>query len=193
MGLMNLSQVDNSHTLINFSNIDTFSPPAIHKSLTKEEMSERLGLYRGSGGNLSVIFSTSQTGKYNLKEQDQDCELHNPLNLALDKIRTVFSLNYDELGQVLLKTRKTIYNWLEGSISPHKGNLSRLFYLLTVAEDWEKAGFKVTSKSLHTPILGNQSVFSMLIEPVIDRDKILFSGSRLSLLSEKKSLKDPFA
>lgn len=191
MGVINLSQFDNSCDLVNFINIGTLFPPAIHKSLTREEMSERFGLYQGSGGSLSSIFSTPQTGKYNLKTQDVG--LHNPVNSAINKVRIVFGLTQDELGQVLLKTRKTIYNWLDGSSIPHKNSLNRLFYLLTLAEDWEKAGYNAENKNLHTPILDNQSIFSMLSESQLDRDKILFSGSRLSLLSEKKSIKDPFA
>ena len=154
-------------------------------------MYERFSLYQGSGGQLSSLYSISQTGKYNVKTQN--IWLHNPISSALEKIRLVFSLTHDELGKVLLKSRKTIYNWLDGSSMPHKNNLNRLFYLLTLAEDWEKAGFKATNKNLYTPILESQSLFSMLGESELDRDKILFSGSRLNLLSEKKIFKDPFA
>ena len=191
MGLINLNQSDHLYNLTNLNNIANFFPPAIHKSLTREEMSERFGLYQGSGGSLSGIFSTPQTGKYNLKTQDVGS--HNPITLALDKIRLIFSLNNDELRQVLLKSRKTIYNWLDGSSTPHKSNLSRLFHLLTLAEEWEKAGFQITNNDLYTPILESQSVFSMLSDSELDRDKILFAGSRLSLLIKKKPLKDPFA
>ena len=73
-------------------------------------------------------------------------------------------------------------------------NVRRIFDLLVIARAWIGSGFTADRERLHEPVLGNQSVFDLLNKPEIDKERILFAGSRLNMLSPAKDeLSDPFA
>lgn len=72
--------------------------------------------------------------------------------------------------------------------------MSRIFDLLVIARAWISSGFTTDREQLHEPVLGNQSVFDLLSQSEIDKERILFAGSRLNMLSPAKDeLSDPFA
>lgn len=167
-------------------------PPAIHLVLPEEDMlRQNFALYRGSGGEFaSRLFSTPSGASTKVHTESQ-----NKLASAVNEICLAFGLTKEELAQICkVQSRKTLYNWINGEARPRKSAMSRVFNLLVTARAWRSSGFAAYKEQLHEPVLDNQSVFDLLSQPEIDRERILFAGSRLNLLAPaKKELSDPFA
>lgn len=164
---------------------------AIHLTLTKEELEQKYSLYQGSGGTITGMFSTSVTGAKTLIIQ----EPQNKLAAAVNEISTVFGLTKEELAQVChVQSRKTLYNWINGEASPRKSAMRRVFDLLTAAQAWRHAGFSSDKVQLRQSVLDGQNLFDLLNQEKIDKELILFVGSRLNILSPSKGvISDPFA
>lgn len=168
------------------------NPPAIHLVLPESEgLKQTFSLYQGSGGVVASLLSITPSGA--------NTQVHtapqNKLATAVNEICMVFGLTKEELAQVCnIQSRKTLYNWINGEAKPRKAAMSRIFDLLVTARAWLSSGFAADREQLHEPVLGNQSVFDLLNQPEIDKDRILFAGSRLNMLSPAKDeLSDPFA
>ena len=117
-----------------------------------------------------------------------------PLLKALTQIEEAFGLNRVELANVCGTTRKSLYAWANGDVSPHKRNLQRLFELQLLARDWREAGFPNERAPVHEPVLGGRSVFDLLCDKALDSAQVRFAGSRLRLADAVgTSLSDPFA
>lgn len=114
---------------------------------------------------------------------------------AVNEISLAFGLTKEESAQICnVQSRKTLYNWIHGEAKPRKSEMSRIFDLLVIALAWTSYGFTADRERIHEPVLGNQSVFDLLNKPEIDKELILFAGSRLNMLSPAKDeLSDPFA
>lgn len=167
------------------------NPLAIHLTLTKGELEQRYSLYQGSGGTVTSIFSTSVTGaKTQIKQEPQ-----NKLAAAVSDICTAFGLTKEELAQVChVQSRKTLYNWINGEANPRKSAMRRIFDLLTAAQAWRHAGFSSDKVQLRQAVLDGQNLFDILNQEKIDKELILFVGSRLNIMSPTKGvISDPFA
>ncbi|RVU31744.1 helix-turn-helix domain-containing protein [Neptunomonas marina] len=167
------------------------NPPAIHLILPEEELQKGFTLYRGSGGNVSSLFSVTPTGANTkiIKES------HNNLASTVNDITAAFALTKEELADVLkVQSRKTLYNWIKGEVTPRKTAMQRVFNLMTLVKAWQHAGLELTKEQLHQPVVNNLSIFQLLIEAEIDKDLVLFAGSRLQLQAQPTpALADPFA
>ena len=167
------------------------NPSAIHLILTKEELEQKYSLYQGSGGTVTCMFSTSVTGaKTQIKQEPQ-----NKLAAAVNDICTAFGLTKEELAQVChVQSRKTLYNWINGEANPRKSAMRRIFDLLTAAQAWRHAGFSSDKVQLRQAVLDGQNLFDILNQEKIDKELILFVGSRLNIMSPTRGvISDPFA
>ena len=118
-----------------------------------------------------------------------------PLVTVLNDISVAFGLTKEELRQICrVQSRKTIYNWFNGVARPRKQTTRRLYYLYLTASAWRSSGIDIDHQQLYEPVLDNQSVFDLLCEPVINKQRIIFAGQKFFLISPvKKKLLDPFA
>ena len=174
----------------------------IHQILSQEDMEQLYGLYRGSGGSVSGIYNTVFSGANNIpstleSEYENSGILKNTDNQFANKVNNIcstFSLTKDELSQVCkIKSRKTLYNWIDGTSKPRKSTMGRIFDLSIIAQAWKQSGFTNKSELINTPILDGLSVLDLLTDDVLDKELILFAGSRLNLSSGlEKVLQDPF-
>ena len=151
-------------------------------------------LYSGSGGQFTAFFTTSISGgkEVTLKKTASGIET----SRILEYITSCFDLTKDELALICkVQSRKTLYNWIDGSSVPRASTMGRLFDLLMIAKAWRQTNLPNDRKVLSRPVVGGQSVVEMLKESVLNQEKILFAGSRLVLLFpfDKTNLKDPFA
>ncbi len=176
--------------------------PEIHQTLSQEDMEQLYGLYQGSGGSISGIYNTVFSGSNNIpstleSEYENSGILINKDNQFANKINDIcatFSLTKTELSQVCkIQSRKTLYNWIDGTSKPRKSTMSRIFDLSIIAQAWKQSGFTNKSELLNTPILDGLSVLDLLTEEKIDKERILFTGSRLNLSSTQKKFEDPFS
>lgn len=167
------------------------NPSAIHLTLTKEELEQKYSLYQGSGGTVTCMFSTSVTGaKTQIKQEPQ-----NKLAAAVNDICIAFGLTKEEFAQVChVQSRKTLYNWINGEANPRKSAMRRIFDLLTAAQAWRHAGFSSDKVQLRQAVLDGQNLFDILNQEKVDKELILFVGSRLNIMSPTKGvINDPFA
>lgn len=98
----------------------------------------------------------------------------------LNFIKSVFSLNEEELASIIGVSRKTIFNWKTNETCPDKEKTHRAFVLYVTAKNWENARFPVSSSDLSRPILAGKTVKQMLLETPLDSEKVLFAGNRLA-------------
>ena len=167
------------------------NPPAIHSIVTKEEFEQIYSLFQGSGGSVASMLNFSISGTKTQVKQN----LQNKFAAAVNEICAAFGLTKEELAQVChIRSRKTLYNWINGETSPRKSAASRIFDLLVVAQAWKHAGFSGQRDLLRQPVLDGENLFDILNHPEIDQELILFVGSRLNFISSAKStISDPFA
>lgn len=169
------------------------TPSAVHLVLTNEELEQYKGLYRGSGGSITGFFSDTLSGANNIPAElaNQESNLIKAINI----ITSTFSLTKDELAQVCkVSSRKTLYNWIDGTSKPQKRTLKRIFELVVIAKDWKYSGFPNDKKYMHIPIFEDLSLIDLLSKEELNKEQILFAGSRLNLSVENTpSLMDPFA
>jgi transcriptional regulator with XRE-family HTH domain len=168
------------------------NPPVIHLVLPEgEAIKQAFSLYQGSGGQLASLLSITPSGA-NTQVYTQP---KNKLATAVDEICLAFGLTKEELAQVChVQSRKTLYNWINGEAKPRKAAMTRIFDLLVTARAWLGCGYMVDRAQLHEPVLGDQSVFDFLNQQDIDKERILFAGSRLTITSPPRGeLQDPFA
>jgi len=178
-----------------------------HQILSQEEMKQYFGLYQGSGGYISgtseIVFSGANNvpntlkhsielaAKNNIFHLDRDNSLANKVN----NICTTFNLTKTELTQVCkVQSRKTLYNWMDGTSTPRKSAMSRIFDLSVIAQAWEQSGFSINNEQVNTPILDDKSILNLLTDEKLDKELILFAGTRLNLSSlPDKKFEDPFS
>jgi hypothetical protein len=166
------------------------NPPAIHLVLPRNEMLSRAFLYQGSGGVVTSLIGANLSGA---STSIQVASQHR-LTEVVNDICTGFGITKEELAQICnIQSRKTLYNWMNGA-KPRKAAMDKIYDLLVTVRAWTSSGFSVDHEQLFRPVVGGKSVFDLLSQPDIDKDLILFAGSRLSLLTPAKdTLLDPFA
>lgn len=167
------------------------NPPAYHIPYVEEEIERTYSLYRGSGGTVASTLIISLSGTNTQVTQNSQ----NKFATAVNEICSAFGLTMEELAQVChIQSRKTLYNWIKGEAIPRKSTMRRMFDLLTIAQAWKHAGFSGDKALLHQPVLGGENLFDILNQPKIDKELVLFVGSRLNLISPAKgNISDPFA
>jgi transcriptional regulator with XRE-family HTH domain len=149
--------------------------------------------YFGSGGTWSS-FLEQPYGTYVLFVKDSIKPVRGEIPLAIveDEIRRAFGLTVTELAEVCHTSRKTIYNWREGT-APRSQALTRLFELNRVAKNWLSAGPSLRKEYLRIPLVEGRSLYELLNDDIIDHDAIAFAQSRVMFLfAERTSLQDPF-
>lgn len=178
------------------STYDMLSPPAVVRILTPDEFSDHkiYGMITGSGslGALLDIGSGSNTIVQRLVPTSAP-ESEHTLSTTLDEIAGTFSLTRDQLAECLQVSRKTIYNWIDGTACPQQANLNRLYELKLLCKDWRYRKLAVNKQQLSEPLINSKSILELLQSEKLDRDQILFAGSRLGLESIGQSFADPFA
>lgn len=169
------------------------NPTAIHRGLTNVELTNPLGLYYATGGNLSTPYTTSSSGSNVITLFAQTTE-NTSLKNTLDYISNTFCLTKEDLAQVCrVQARKTLYNWMDGESSPRRSALERIYELYTIAEVWRTSGIELKKQDFHTPAIDDKTIVDLLSEDEIDRDLILFAGSRIQLSSSNAPvIEDPF-
>ena len=166
-------------------------PPAIHRNMDSQELEELQSLfYKGSGGSASSLMVVSPSGT-----QTQVILPQNALAAAIDQICGSFHFTKEELTKTLgLQSRKSIYNWINGTVTPRKQALDKIYSLLFIARSWEKSGLVFSRAQLQQPLIDGQGILDLLAEPTTNKELILFAGSRIDSMSYKAtSLPDPFA
>lgn len=145
-----------------------------------------INFYRASGGTPTLFFISS-SGDVVIERTDS-----RPQNI-INEISSCFNLTKEELASVCkVQSRKTLYNWMEGR-QPRASTMERLFDLLMIATAWKQSNFPNDYESLRRASLGKSSVLEMLKSDTLDREKILFAGSRLALINSGSTLlRDPF-
>ena len=190
MGLVADLQIDNYVASGSYKNF--IVPPGIH-SAPRADSSLNMGftLYQGSGGTVTTLQPSSLSGTHTIVGIGSSKNL----KVAVDEVCKTFGLTKDDLAEVLnIQSRKTLYNWVNGEAVPRKLTMNRLFDLLMVAKAWRSSGLTVRKEQLKEPILGDRTVFDLLKQPIVDKQLILFAGSRLSFNSKSaERLSDPFA
>lgn len=114
-------------------------------------------------------------------------EQKNVLEQKFNTIKHAFAMNDDELAKRLGVQRKTLFNWKNEESSPKADKIQLIFDLYLLARNWLDAGFSTSKVDLSLAILAGQSIRSMLLEPTLDSEKILFAGHRLAHRSLKST------
>ena len=188
--------LEESYTATLASTYDMLSPPAVVMVLTPENFSslKSYWMITGSGslGALLDIGSGSDTIVQRSVATTAPGSEHT-LRTTLDEIARTFSLTKDQLADCLLVSRKTIYNWIDGTSGPQHANLNRLYELKLLCKDWQYRKLSINRQQLSEPVVNSKSVIELLKAERLDRDQILFAGSRLGLENIGKRLADPFA
>jgi hypothetical protein len=168
------------------------APSVVQRQLRKSEfLDSGFAFYQGSGGVVATFSSRTTSGT--------NTEIYGGINEGLasiiNEIRLAFDLTKEELAKVCkVKSRKTVYNWIDGTSRPRKEAMSRIFDLILIARAWSNSGFKVNAQTLHKLIIDQQSMFELLQKTNLDKELILFAGSRLAIEPpEKVSFSSPFA
>lgn len=160
---------------------------AVHQPLPLDWNS--LGLRgEGSGGTIVPEFFTLSSGSYALVTTVEE----DPLRTLIQRIESTFGMTREELAKACKTTRKTIYNWLNHEAEPQARNRQRLFDLDILARDWADAGYPQRQDQLNRPLIDGRTVMDLLADDTIDRELILFAGSRLAIGDVNAVLKDPF-
>lgn len=167
------------------------NPPVIEKFLTEEQLEQRYGVYRGSGGAFTSIFSSSVTGSKTVLVKDP----YSKIAAATDEVCSAFALTKAEFAHLChIQSRKSLYNWIKGESNPRKATMRRIFDLLTAARAWRHAGFSNNRQQLSQAVLDGQSLFDILNQDKIETDLILFAGSRLNTMPPgNHPMRDPFS
>lgn len=165
------------------------NPTAFNRVLNETELNVP-GFIRGSGGSVTVYIDQSPSGSDVLI----DIARGNSLTKAIEKIIQTFALTKDELARILaVQSRKTIYNWLNGTSTPRKAVLDRIHTLQMTANEWKRSGLPSPKGQLHIPLTEGQSIFALLQQGA-SKELLLFAGSRLQQQQAfVSSLPDPFA
>lgn len=150
--------------------------------------------YSGSGGNLTNFFSTIFSGESQVTIKNENPTI--TFSNIIEYISSSFGLSMEDMRKVCaVQSRKTLYNWIEGTSSPRDSSMERIFNIYTLAKEWKNAGLPNKRQLLLRPVINNQSIFDLLSDKKIDKEKIMFAGSRLAIadLTLLPNIKEPFS
>lgn len=130
----------------------------------------------------TITTITNRSGSTLIGSIEVTDEVTETLPNHLENIKSAFSLTNDDLAKIIGVTRKTLHNWKTGKIG-NSEKRQRVFELFMLATDWNKIGFSKNKHDLNQPIVHGKSVVDLLSEENLNREKILFAGSRIALLN----------
>ncbi len=113
----------------------------------------------------------------------------------VQNVKDTFGFTQEDLASVCCSSRKSVNNWLNGE-KPNKTKIKRLMDLFLVRNEWISSGLSTERGMLDLAVLDGHSVMDLLSMKQLDKDKVLFAGSRLSMNISQSSdteLEDPFA
>lgn len=159
-------------------------------NLVKDELGYAIpGVLKGSGGTATVSYSQSPSGA----KVSFVISKGNSLAVAIETISATFGLTKEQLADIVGSTRKSIYNWIDGSAAPRTATLNRIHELQLTANEWAKSGLPKPTELLNTPVLEGKTLLELLRNGA-NQNTLLFAGTRLSLQHQPaRSLADPFA
>ena len=95
-------------------------------NLVKDELGYAIpGVLKGSGGTATVSYSQSPSGS----KVSFVISKGNSLAVAIETISATFGLTKEQLADIVGSTRKSFYNWIDGSAAPRTATLNRLHEL----------------------------------------------------------------
>lgn len=119
-----------------------------------------------------------------------------PIAPMVELIQSTFDLTVQELADACgLRTRKPVYDWKAGGVTPQKRHLQRLYRLREAALNWKADDFPNPGQARSLPLVGDQSLRDLLNSEPLDLEAVHFAGNRLQLEAlnqTSRSIADPF-
>lgn len=199
MELGHLLDINNSFPVLYNTGADPFSyanPPLVR--IVSEGANIKLDdLFSASSGAewWSLDASGSLFRKVVAPKGLNDSKQEVTVSSIIKNMQKTFDFTQEDLASVCFSARKSVINWLNGE-KPNKTKSKRLMSLFLIRDEWISAGLVTERSMLDLTILDGQSIMDLLSMKELDKDKVLFAGSRLSLNSSQSSdseLEDPFA
>jgi hypothetical protein len=162
-------------------------PPAIVETVDPNDYA-----YLGTGSSNWYVFFHDISGSA-VEIKAQPIQKESASIESIQKfIADTWGLSMERLADCCMTTRRSLYNW-RSNINPRDYSAVRLFTLYRMAKDWREAGSPSPSSHIHEKLLGDKSLYELLLEDEIDVDAIAFIRSRLDMVSMKGiTLTDPF-
>ncbi|ELI1831818.1 hypothetical protein ACOW3S_004418 [Vibrio fluvialis] len=146
-----------------------------------------------SGGTIYFDSSRDRSNPVITFLDNADKKISKSTQLIMD-IKTAFELSDSELASIFDASRKSVHNWTNTDQKPSKSKLARIVQVYDVLNSWKENGYPIDSESIRTPADNSPSLLEMLSQDNINKDKILFLGSKLMLdKGFENELEDPFA
>ena len=102
---------------------------------------------------------------------------------VLAKIRATFNLKPVELARACkAPSYEVLMDWAAAGAIPLEEVSHRVFILWVLVEDWTERGFVFDREEMCKPLVDEQSVLDMLTEENLNREKIMFAGSRQTVM-----------
>lgn len=128
------------------------------------------------------------------KQSSPKNNLEVTVSSVIQSVRDTFGFTQEDLASVCCSSRKSVNNWLSGE-KPNKTKIKRLMDLFLLRNEWTSSGLSTERGMLDLAVLDGNSVMDLLSMKQLDKDKVLFAGSRLSMNGSQSSgteLEDPF-
>jgi hypothetical protein len=196
MELVDLVGIDKAFPSLHCSGTDVFgysNPPIVRDfqdlGFTFQSIST------GTSATINAIKSSGSGGFYfDVIEHEVENKGELTPRYILNQLTQTFNLTQEDLSNICGSARKSINNWLNGDL-PNKTKNKRLLELYLIKKEWVGSGFSSSRNLLDLKVLGEMSVLELLSQDDLDKEKILFAGSRLTLGRPDSSagLRDPFA
>jgi hypothetical protein len=146
-----------------------------------------------SGGLWMNKLSAEKQFNWSLHEKPSSLVNSTSTSSMLVKICSVFCLSMDKVTAIFDVPEDVILNWLDGKAAPKGVIRRRVVDLFIISRDLRSSGFLISEKDLETEIVQGRSLYDFLCAKELDRELIMFSGSRLMLHNLGYDiLKDPF-
>ena len=167
------------------------SRPPIQLQLSKEELDSRYNIFDISGGHQSNFFTHISGNEVSANSYGTK---KTTLAESVEIIANTFGLNGKQLSEVLLiSSRKTYYNWIQGKAVPRENSLQRIFDLVVLSRSWNYRGLKQPDQAaLIIKGYNSKSLLELLSKENLDTEAIIFAGSRIALASGASTFRDPF-
>jgi hypothetical protein len=90
-----------------------------------------------------------------------------------------FDLTYNELTAIVFTSGSSIDE-----------RNARAESLTDIARDWAECGYSGGREILFKKVIDGESIFDMMMKPVIDKERISFAGTRLNVMIDNKKEKE---
>jgi hypothetical protein len=196
MELVDLVGIDKAFPSVHCSGTDVFgySNPSIVRDFQDLGFTFQ-SISTGTSATINAIKSSGSGGFYfDVIEHEVKNKSELTPRYILNQLTQTFNLTQEDLSNICGSARKSINNWLNGDL-PNKTKNKRLLELYLIKKEWVGSGFSSSRNLLDLKVLGEMSVLELLSQDDLDKEKVLFAGSRLTLSRTDSSagLRDPFA